>query len=54
MTKVVYIVAAIVPFGLVVLACIGIVHVAIGGLRRRKLRLQAQLATQPSPAMAGR
>jgi len=37
-TKVVYVVAAVVPFGLVALACIGILHVAITGLRDRRQR----------------
>jgi hypothetical protein len=53
-TKVVYVVAAIVPFGLVALACVGILHVAITGLRERRLRRQAQSASQPSPATPGR
>ena len=42
-TKVVYVVAAIVPFGLVALACIGILHVAITGLRDRRRRRRAEL-----------
>ena len=39
-TKLLYVVAAIVPFGFVLLACIGIAHVAMGGLRARRLRQQ--------------
>lgn len=37
-TKIAYGIAAIVPFGLVILACIGITHVALIGLRERKAR----------------
>jgi hypothetical protein len=44
-TKLAYVVAAIVPFGFVILACLGIAHVAIGGLRTRRHRRQhAELA----------
>lgn len=43
-TKLAIVVAAIVPFGFVILACIGILHVAMGGLRDRRLRQQNQLA----------
>jgi hypothetical protein len=52
-TKVVYVVAAIVPFGLVALACFGILHVAIGGLRERRLRRQAQPATHQHATASG-
>ena len=38
MTKLTYVVAAIVPFGLVILACAGIAYVAFQGLRGRKAR----------------
>jgi hypothetical protein len=41
-TKLAYIIAVIVPFGLVILACVGILHVAIGGLRERHLRQQVR------------
>ena len=37
-TKIAYVVAAIVPFGLVALACYGIAHVAWVGLRERKAK----------------
>jgi hypothetical protein len=53
-TKAIYVVAAIVPFGFVALACIGILHVAIGGLRDRRLRRQTQLATHQHAAAHGR
>lgn len=43
-SKIAFVVAAIVPFGFVILACIGIAHVALGGLRDRKRR---QAAMQP-------
>jgi hypothetical protein len=52
-TKAIYVVAAIVPFGFVALACIGILHVAIGGLRDRRLRRQMQLAQHQPSAMPG-
>ena len=37
-TKIAYVVAAIVPFGLVALACYGIAYVAWVGLRERKAK----------------
>jgi Flp pilus assembly protein protease CpaA len=37
-TKIAYGFAVIVPFGFVLLACIGIAHVALVGLRERKAR----------------
>lgn len=37
-TKIAYVFAAIVPFGFVILACIGIGHVVFVGLRERKAR----------------
>jgi Flp pilus assembly protein protease CpaA len=37
-TKIAYAFAVIMPFGLVILACIGIAHVALLGLRERKAR----------------
>jgi hypothetical protein len=47
-TKIAYVVAAIVPFGLVLLACYGIAHVAMIGLReRRARRLTLQNLPQP-------
>ncbi len=42
-TKLTFIFAAIIPFGFVILACLGIAHVAIGGLRDRKRRRLAQV-----------
>ena len=45
-TKIIYAIAAIVPGGLIVLACIGILHVVSVGLRERKRRL-AQSADRP-------
>jgi hypothetical protein len=45
-TKMAYLVAAIVPFGFILLASVGILHVALGGLRDRRLRQQARAATQ--------
>ena len=41
-TKALYVVAAIVPFGFVVLALIGILHVVMVGLRERRLSRQLQ------------
>lgn len=38
MSKTAVLIAAIVPFGFVLLACLGIAHVAIGGLRDRRRR----------------
>ncbi len=49
-TKLTYIVAAIMPFGFVILACIGIAHVAIGGLRDRKRRLAQANASRDAIA----
>jgi hypothetical protein len=46
MTKIAYVVAAIVPFGLVLLACYGIAHVAMIGLREKRAR---RLALQNVP-----
>ena len=37
-TKIAYGFAAVVPFGFVLLACIGIAHVVLVGLRERKAR----------------
>lgn len=37
-TKIAYGFAAVVPFGFVLLACIGIAHVVFVGLRERKAR----------------
>jgi hypothetical protein len=45
MTKVLYVVAAVVPFGCIILACVGIFHVVMVAKRERKQRQQAQLAT---------
>ncbi|MBS0233068.1 MAG: hypothetical protein JSR99_06240 [Proteobacteria bacterium] len=47
-TKVAYVVAAIVPFGLVLLACYGIAHVAMIGLRERRARQMALPTAQRS------
>jgi len=44
MTKAFYAVAAVVPGGLIVLACIGILHVARIGLRERRKRQAEGLA----------
>lgn len=44
MSKAAFLIAAIVPFGFVVLALAGTIHVAIGGLRDRKRRRTAGLA----------
>ncbi len=41
-TKIAYVAAAILPFGLVILACVGILHVAISGLRERRHRQRVQ------------
>lgn len=41
-TKIIYAVAAIVPGGLIILACIGILHVVTVGLRERRLRRSRQ------------
>lgn len=46
MTKILYLFAAIAPGGLILLACLGIAHVAITGLKDRKAR---QLALQKVP-----
>ncbi len=47
MTKIAYVIAVIVPFGLVFLACIGIAHVAMVGLKEKKAkRLALQTAQQ--------
>lgn len=43
MTKVLYVVAAVVPFGCIILACIGIFHVVMVAKRERKQRQQAKL-----------
>jgi hypothetical protein len=48
-TKIIYAIAAIVPGGLIVLACIGILHVVSIGLRDRKLRRLAQSAKADRP-----
>lgn len=37
-TKIAYLAAAILPFGLVLLACYGIAYVAVIGLRERRAR----------------
>jgi hypothetical protein len=37
-TKMIYAIAAIVPGGLIALACAGILHVVTVGLRERRLR----------------
>jgi hypothetical protein len=39
-TKILYVVAAIVPFGCILLACIGIAHVVMVARRERKLQQQ--------------
>jgi hypothetical protein len=41
-TKIIYAIAAIVPGGFIVLACIGILHVVTVGLRERRLRRSIQ------------
>jgi hypothetical protein len=41
MTKAAYVVAAIVPFGLAFLACVGIAHVAMVGIRERRAKRAA-------------
>jgi hypothetical protein len=46
-TKIVYVIAAIVPFGFLALACIGIAHVVLVGVRERRLRQRLQPATVP-------
>jgi len=45
-TKIIYLIAAIAPGGLILLACLGIAHVAITGLKDRKAR---HLALQKAP-----
>jgi hypothetical protein len=48
-TKLTYVIAAIVPFGLVFLACVGIAHVVMVGLRERRARqlAHAKAALRP-------
>ena len=47
MTKIAYVIAVIIPFGLALLACVGIAHVAMLGLReRRAKRVALQKAQQ--------
>lgn len=41
-TKAIYAIAAIVPGGLILLACIGILHVVRIGLREKKMRHRAE------------
>ncbi|WP_181337512.1 hypothetical protein [Hyphomicrobium methylovorum] len=41
-TKAIYVIAAIVPGGLILLACIGILHVVRVGLREHKARRPAE------------
>ncbi|WP_290981366.1 hypothetical protein [Hyphomicrobium sp.] len=48
-TKIAYIASAIVPFGLVLLACYGIAYVAMTGLKDRRAR---KLALLKVPAKA--
>jgi uncharacterized membrane protein len=43
-TKILYVVAAIVPFGCILLACIGIAHVVMVARRERKLQQVAEAA----------
>ncbi|WP_409562629.1 hypothetical protein RLW55_19265 [Hyphomicrobium sp. B1] len=50
MTKIAYLIAAIAPGGLILLACLGIAHVAMTGLKDRR----ARLALQRVPVKAGR
>lgn len=50
-TKIAYLIAAIAPGGLILLACLGIAHVAMTGLKDRRAR---QLALQTVPVRAGR
>jgi hypothetical protein len=46
--KITYAIAAIVPGGLILLACIGIAHVAMVGLRERKAkRVHLQMVQLP-------
>ncbi len=47
-TKIAYVVAAIVPFGLVLLACYGVAYVAMVGVREKRAR---QLALQKAPGL---
>ncbi|MET0409563.1 MAG: hypothetical protein ABW006_14475 [Hyphomicrobium sp.] len=49
MTKIAYLIAAVAPGGLILLACIGIAHVAITGLKDRKAR---ELALLKVPVVA--
>lgn len=51
MAKIAYLIAAIAPGGLILLAGIGIAHVAMTGLRDRRAR---RLALQRIPVKAGR
>jgi hypothetical protein len=44
-TKILYVIAAIVPGGFIALACYGILHVVAVGLRERRQRRSAQPAS---------
>lgn len=48
-TKIAYVLAAIAPGGVILLACLGIAHVAMTGLKDRRAR---QLALQKIPLKA--
>lgn len=54
MTKIAYLIAAIAPGGLILLACFGIAHVAMTGLKDRRARRVALQAVPVKPSVRSR